>query len=388
MSGAPPTLAEAARCAQEHVRTLEAEPVPATAARGRVLVEDVTAWLAVPAFRESETEGYAVRTSDVPGTLEVLGELRAPDRFEGTLARGQAIRVAARTEIPDGADAVLRAEDARVETDHLEVDRPVRPGSGVTEPGSQFTPGETVLRARRRLTARDVAVLTALEVDEVSVARRPRVAIASAGTSGRTPLAAAYLLEGLAARDGAEATLLPPADREDALASLLAVNDHDVVVVLAGSGIGFDPAFASRTSRAEPQFTALAVDPPLTTWFGVEDHRVFAFVPGAPSVAAAAWDFVVRPAVLALSGLEATAGEFGHSIVRGRLARRLSAESDREHVVWVTLAASSEGPPLVSPLPEGSAHRSGLARAAGFVVLNDRTDHLAAGDEVNVHVYG
>ncbi|MGB7721306.1 MAG: hypothetical protein WBL65_15480, partial [Bryobacteraceae bacterium] len=68
-----------------------ARPVPAIeetaleAAAGRVLAEDIAADRDVPAAARSVRDGYAVRAADLPGELEVIGEVRAGQRFTGVV---------------------------------------------------------------------------------------------------------------------------------------------------------------------------------------------------------------------------------------------------------------------------------------------------------------
>src|SRR5205807_6072359 len=59
--------------------------------------------------------------------------------------------------------------------------RPVAPGANVTFAGADVGMGETVLRRGERLTSRETGVLAALGIDNVSVVRRPRVAVLSTG---------------------------------------------------------------------------------------------------------------------------------------------------------------------------------------------------------------
>ena len=63
---------------------LTPEHVPIGAARGRVLAEPVAADRDYPALDRSLRDGFAVRSGDVPGLLNVRGELRAG---EGTRSR-------------------------------------------------------------------------------------------------------------------------------------------------------------------------------------------------------------------------------------------------------------------------------------------------------------
>ena len=58
------------------VHPLTAETVPLPLALGRVLARDVVAGRDQPPFAASAMDGYAVRSSDTPGTLRPIGRIR------------------------------------------------------------------------------------------------------------------------------------------------------------------------------------------------------------------------------------------------------------------------------------------------------------------------
>jgi len=95
------------------------EEIPLCEAAGRVLAESAAADRDSPALSRSVRDGYAVRAADLPGTLEIAGEVRAGDRFQGRLAPGQAIEIMTGAPIPDGADAVEMIEHTRREGTHV-----------------------------------------------------------------------------------------------------------------------------------------------------------------------------------------------------------------------------------------------------------------------------
>ena len=83
-----------------------ARPVPAAElvnldqAPGRVLAEDVAADRDTPPVSRSVRDGYAVRAADLPGELEVIGEVRAGERFQGEVGSGQAVEIMTGAPIP------------------------------------------------------------------------------------------------------------------------------------------------------------------------------------------------------------------------------------------------------------------------------------------------
>ena len=64
------------------------EEIPLADAAGRVLAADVAADRDSPALARSVRDGYAVRAIDLPGQLEIIGEVRAGERFAGQVGRG------------------------------------------------------------------------------------------------------------------------------------------------------------------------------------------------------------------------------------------------------------------------------------------------------------
>src|SRR6202020_2551621 len=68
-----------------------------------------------------------------------------------------------------------------VSGDAIEVRRTASPGQFVSYAGSDIARGETLLRAGTVIGSREIGMLAACGIAEVSVARRPRVAVISTG---------------------------------------------------------------------------------------------------------------------------------------------------------------------------------------------------------------
>ena len=97
-------------------RVIAARGVPATeqvgldCAAGRVLAEDAHADRDYPPLARSVRDGFAVRASDTPARLRVIGEVRAGEVFVGQLSSGEAVEIMTGAPIPTGADAVVMVE--------------------------------------------------------------------------------------------------------------------------------------------------------------------------------------------------------------------------------------------------------------------------------------
>lgn len=163
---------------------LEAERVPVEAAGGRVLASDVVARLTQPPFDNSAMDGYAVHASDaaaVPVTLTLAGVSAAGHPFQGRVEAGQAVRIFTGAPMPDGADAVVIQENTAAGEGCVTVLQPVSPAKNVRWAGGDFREGDVKLLAGRCLTARDLMLAAAMNVPELEVVRKPRVAILATG---------------------------------------------------------------------------------------------------------------------------------------------------------------------------------------------------------------
>ncbi|MBD5786947.1 molybdopterin molybdotransferase MoeA [Cellulosimicrobium terreum] len=195
-------LAPLVAAARRRTRT---EEVDLADALGRVLAGDLTAPVAVPLFRNSQMDGFAVRARDVagaragaPARLTVGGEIPAAPGVPAPLAPGTAARIMTGAPVPDGADAVVPVEDTAAGTfapagdaadaagaaaaSEVDVLVPRTAGEFVREAGSDVRAGDVLLPDGVVLAPHHVAAVAACGVARVSVLVRPRVAVVSTGS--------------------------------------------------------------------------------------------------------------------------------------------------------------------------------------------------------------
>lgn len=162
--------------------------LPLEHALGLVLAEDLVSPESLPLFPRSGMDGYALRsvdtqeaTQDNPVTLPLVGVIPAGRPLGSAIQAGQCASIMTGGAVPAGADAVIRLEDVRVTTDGVRIARPVPVGENVAPIGEDVLAGQTVLKARHRLRAAELSLLTAIGIGEVSVFAPPRVGILCTG---------------------------------------------------------------------------------------------------------------------------------------------------------------------------------------------------------------
>ena len=178
------TVSEALERITGAFTVLPSEQVVLPDALGRVLAEDVAARLTQPPAAVSAMDGYAVRAADVtdvPVQLKLIGMSQAGSGFDGDISSGECVRIFTGAPVPTGADAILIQEDTETDGDVVTAKASVKEGADIRPAGLDFSEGQVLLKAGRRLTARDLGLAASMNVPWLKVRRRPRIAIMSTG---------------------------------------------------------------------------------------------------------------------------------------------------------------------------------------------------------------
>ena len=375
----------------------EREAVALAEAYGRTLASDVVSRRVQPPFANSAMDGYALRAADAaraPARLTVVGESAAGRPFDGRLGPGEAARIFTGAPLPEGADAVAMQENARREGETVILDAPVAPGDHVRAPGGDFDAGEIVLRAGRRLSARDVALAAAANHPTLAVRRRPRVAILASGDELVAPGAAlgpaqivssnTFAVAGIVvAAGGAPIDLGIAADDPKALAECLAqaiAERADVLVTLGGASVGDHDLMRQALVDAgmELGFWRVGMRPGKPLIHGRLGATIVLGLPGNPTSSTLCALLFLRPLVRALLG-DPDAG--ADPSEPARLAVALPANGPRRDYARATLARDIGGLDLATPIASQDASLvKAFARADALLVRAPNAPAAAAGE--------
>ena len=272
------------------IEPLPAEEVPLAEALGRVLAEDVTSADAVPGFDNSAMDGFAVRAADTAGaaegspvSLRISGESRAGHPAESALGEGEAIRISTGAVLPDGADSVVRIEEAQVADGTVSTETAVEPGRDIRRAGEDIEPGDTVIAAGEAIGPAELGVLASVGRGRVGCARRATLSLISTGDEllapdepmrpGGVRNTNAWAVPALARLSGAELAGLgsagdDPAATRDAVARAL---EADIAVICGGVSVGEHDHVrpALEELGVEQRFWGVALRPGRPTYFGV-----------------------------------------------------------------------------------------------------------------------
>ncbi|HEY9179189.1 MAG TPA: molybdopterin molybdotransferase MoeA, partial [Candidatus Baltobacteraceae bacterium] len=304
--------------ARAQMRAPQTEYVLLEHALRRVLAESIVSDAVYPSAPRSAMDGFAVRSAETPGRLALAGEIRMGHAWSDAMPWKTALRIPTGGMLPEGADAVVPIEDARIDAQAVEIPQAVHAGDCVTPAGSDMRAGETLLEPGRRIGGAELGVLATLGIRSVAVYRRPVIAVISSGDElveldavpGRAQVrdsnrwAIAGTLEAL----GAAVRHLPTAPDDPArLEALLreAVATCDGVVLTGGSSVGerdFTPRIVGQLGSPGVIVHGLRVKPGKPTVLACVGGKPVIGLPGNPASALMILEAVAAPVVAALSG--------------------------------------------------------------------------------------
>ena len=371
-------------------RALPAETVALNDALGRVLTQDVVALRTQPPAAVSAMDGYAVRSADIgqaPVPLKLIGEVAAGHPFDGKVGAGEAARIFTGGMMPNGADTVVIQELATRDGDRVTFEKATAKGRNVRGQGIDFAQDQVLLRKGRRLTDRDLMLAAAMNHPQLSVHRRPKLAVLGTGDElvapGSTPgpgeivYSNGFALMAMARSEGAEVVDLGIArDRvEDIAAAVRRARDWgaDVLLTTGGASVGEHDLVQTALDGEglELSFWRIALRPGKPMMHGALGDMQVLGVPGNPvSSYVCAFLFLV-PLLRRLAGR----ADIAHPTEAARLACDLPANDERADYLRATLAPGPDGP-VATPLPnQDSSLMAPLAKADCLVI---RAPHAPA----------
>jgi len=328
-------------------RIVQTELLSTFDALGRVLAQEVLSALDVPPADNTSMDGYALRAGDVPVAATVLPVVqRIPAGVVGQpLLPGTAARIFTGGQVPAGADAVVMQEhcEALADTDaSADASADVGAGAGtglgrvrintvpvagqwIRRTGEDVRQGATVLHAGERLTPQALGLAASVGAAQLTVLRRPRVAIFSTGDELMMPGEALrpgaiynsnrFVLRGLAQAAGCEATdlgIVP--DRLDATRDALrqAAEQHDLIVTSGGVSVGEeDHLKPAAQAEGQVEHWQMAIKPGKPLAYGSirrsdGTSALLVGLPGNPVSSFVTWLLAVTAVLRTLQGMPAS----------------------------------------------------------------------------------
>jgi molybdopterin molybdotransferase len=357
------------------------EHLPGVLASGRVLSQDIASPVSLPGFDRAAMDGFAARSADTRGAKPT-----APVFLDNFLP------VRTGMPVPGDYDCVVMLEDARRRNAALEITAQLHAYKNISRIGEDISAGETVFSKGHTLRPPDVAMLSALGIEEVQVYEKPKVVIIPTGGElvaiGARALVPgeAYEINGLMARLYAEKwgalaqKLQVVPDDESLIREAISSNtDADMIIIIGGTSVG-EKDYAPRVleEMGELFVHGVRLQPGKPTAFAVVAGKPVICLPGYPVAALSDLYLFVRPA------LQKMGRRSDHQPkVSARLARKIPSRPGYLSMVRVALEDGKAEPIMIS----GAGILSSVARADGFVLVAEDREGIEEGESVEVMMF-
>jgi molybdopterin molybdotransferase len=345
------SVAEASVLCLAQVRVGSVGVVELAQANGRVLREPAFAERDQPPFHASAMDGYACRAVDavVGATLEIIGEAAAGHAWDGAISAGQALRIFTGAPLPQGADRIVIQEDVTRDAGQITLNDDLSSEAFVRPAGADFPQGFE-LSAPRRLTPSDLALLAAMNVDRVTVAKAPKVALIATGDElvmpGATPrpdqiiASNIFALEAMITNTGGKALTVPIApDTEKGLENAFQAAEEwgaDIVVSIGGASVGDHDLLADFAQKwgAKLAFHKIAMRPGKPLIAGSNGNAAYLGLPGNPVSAIVCGHLFLLPMIRRMLGLT----DVAPLLVQAKLIKPIGPNGPRAHYMRADLA--------------------------------------------------
>jgi len=373
-------------------------------AQGLLCAEEVISDISLPPDDRAAADGYALRGADLrgasdddPAVLPVVGEAGPGDHVTGSIGAGMALRVAAGTLMPPGADLVVPLSWTDRGVARVAVRRELPRGTYVRKQGEDVAPGDVAVTVGTPIGPAQVGLLAAVGRERVSVRPRPRVVIISAGSDlvdvgtlpglGQTVDVNSYALAA-AARDAGAEVYRAGIGREDKrrLVELLEsqVIRSDLIVISGRfSSDSFDVMQEALSEVGEVSFQAVAIHPGALQGsgkLGAAQTPVLC-IPGDPVSALVSFEVFIRPAIRLMAGKR----QLFRRTIQATCQVEMDSPGGRRQYRRGQVMRHPDGGYVVSPVGGPGAHLlANMAQSNSLIVVDQDVTKVPVGDTVTV----
>ncbi|MBF4465256.1 gephyrin-like molybdotransferase Glp [Flavobacterium sp. LC2016-12] len=304
-------VSEALAIVAENSSNMPVQRIPVRKALGYILAETLYSPIDMPPFRQSAMDGYAFIHSE-KHQYDVISTSQAGDHSNIKLNENEAVRIFTGAFVPKNADTVVMQEHVLANKDSILIAAMPPQFSNIRNKGEQITKEEVVFEANTLITPAAIGFLACLGITEITVYKKPKVAILVTGNelvkpgkklpkgkiyeSNSVMLEAALQTIGInkikvyKVKDNLKAT-------KKALKGIL--EKYDVVLISGGISVG-DYDFvkdALLANGVEELFYKINQKPGKPMFFGSKQDTLVFALPGNPASSLTNFYIYVYPAI-------------------------------------------------------------------------------------------
>lgn len=302
---------EALTFVAENSSKMPLQKIAVKKALGYVLAETVYSPIAMPPFRQSAMDGYAFIHSR-KHQYDVVSSSQAGDHSNIKLKENEAVRIFTGAFVPDDADTVVMQEHVMANDNSILIAKMPEQFANVRVKGEQIDKDGIVFEANTLITPAAIGFLACLGITEITVYKKPKVAILVTGNElvkpgkklpkGKIYESNSVMLEAALQTIGVNKTKVFKV-KDNLKATKEALKDilkkYDVVLVSGGISVG-DYDFVKEAllkNGVEELFYKINQKPGKPMFFGSKKETLVFALPGNPASSLTNFYVYVYPAI-------------------------------------------------------------------------------------------
>lgn len=393
------TVDTAIKIVADTVEPLPSRTVPFESALGFCLAQDVQSDIDMPPFDRSAMDGYAVIAEDTvnaPVELAVVEDIAAGHMPVKGILRGQASKIMTGAAVPEGADAVVKFEEAEdlPVNGRVKILRPADSGKNISKRGEDMQTGQTVLHKGMPVRPQEIGILATVGKSYVEVFSAPTVGIISTGDElvdvGCKPSIAqirnsnGYFLSAQARRLKAEVEILGVVrDTKSEISNIMRKGlQKDILILSGGVSMGeYDlVGDVMKDLNTTIYFEKVALRPGKPVIFGRKDKTFIFALPGNPVASFVTFELFIYPAIRKMMGFTS----IHRATLKASLEKEILVRRKRREYRPAFLRMHNNTW-LVSPVEwHGSADLLATTRANCLLIVREDAEKLTHGQMVDV----
>lgn len=373
---------------QESVNNFKTEIIKVENSLNRVTSKPVFAKISSPYFNASAMDGIAVRYEATLEASEVNPVRLKKFKDFMYVDTGDVIK--------EPYNSVIMIEDVvKIDDNTVEIIKAASPWQHIRPVGEDITASEMITSAYHKITPVDIGALISGGILEIEVIKKPNVGIIPTGTEiinpedeiseGKIIDSNSRMFEALVKENYGEANRYEPVIDDYNLiknAVIKAVNENDIIVVIAGSSAGSEDYTSTIISElGEIIAHGIAIKPGKPAILGKINNKPVIGLPGYPVSAYFVFKSFVTPLILKYLKQEESEKQKVEAILSCRIMSSL------KHIEFVRIKLGKIGSKLIAtPLNRGAGVTMSLVRADGVLTIPKNLEGLEAGEKVQVEL--
>jgi molybdenum cofactor synthesis domain-containing protein len=343
----------------------------------KISAEDVYSPIDLPPFSRSTVDGYALRFEETPGKFELKGKISIGEYKEIKIEKNEAIEVDTGAVLPEGANAVVKIEETKIEEGKIIVNKKLKFGQNVAWVGSDIPKGFQILRKGEKITPEKIATLASVGIQKVKV-YGPRVYVITTGDELEEPgeklekgkiyeSNAYYLIPRLKEYIPVGYSIVK--DNKDEIRKEIekALQISDVLIITGGTSAG-EKDYVHEIIREKGQIVVHGIKfkPGKPTILGIINGKAVFGLPGNIVSTIMVYEQIIRKYINSLSGKEK------ENKIKAKALIPIEADKKRFTYIPVYILKNDKNTYFL-PIPFDSYMIGSFSSADGYIALNPGT---------------